>query len=170
MNQGLKHQTIARFFTRLIHLKANKFLVPLFLFKQDFITKLGPCYFSMIWIINRMAQKYNCDGIGQNLMVLITMYFCLGKLEPVSNVTSAVTWCEMTLYSLQVLSDILVDRINYRVMTSVYYEIKGGWTLRQKIREQVSYFILFFDKKRSHTCTAVNLWITMDSTICRIFR
>ena len=51
MNQGLKHQTIARFFTRLIHLKANKFLVPLFLFKQDFIAKLGPCYFSMIWII-----------------------------------------------------------------------------------------------------------------------
>ena len=47
----------------------------------------------------------------------------------------------MTLYSLQVLSDILVDRINYRVMTSVYYEIKGGWTLRQKIREQVSYKI-----------------------------
>ncbi|XP_073242754.1 PH domain-containing protein DDB_G0267786-like [Porites lutea] len=37
----------------------------------------------------------------------------------------------------QVLSDILVDRINYRVMTSVYYEIKGGWTMRQKIREQV---------------------------------
>ena len=92
-------------------------------------------------------------------MVLITIYFFLGKLEPISNVT----WCEM--YSLQVLSDILVDRINYRVMTSVYYEIKGGWTLRQKIREQVSYFILFFDKKRSHTCTAVNLWITMDSTI-----
>lgn len=51
------------------------------------------------------------------------------------------------MYSVQVLSDILVDRINYRVMTSVYYEIKGGWTMRQKIREQVSYFILFFYKK-----------------------
>lgn len=31
--------------------ESHKFLVPLFLFKQDFITKLGPCYFSMIWII-----------------------------------------------------------------------------------------------------------------------
>ncbi|XP_068689831.1 PH domain-containing protein DDB_G0267786-like, partial [Montipora foliosa] len=37
----------------------------------------------------------------------------------------------------QVLSDILVDRINYRVMTSVYAEIKGGWTMKQKIKEQV---------------------------------
>lgn len=37
----------------------------------------------------------------------------------------------------QVLSDILVDRINYRVMSSVYYEIKGSWAMRQKIREQV---------------------------------
>lgn len=46
-----KHQTIARLFTRLIHLKTNKYLVPLFLFKQDFITKLGPCYFSMIRFI-----------------------------------------------------------------------------------------------------------------------
>lgn len=163
MNQGLKHQTIARFFTRLIHLKANKFLVPLFLFKQDFITKLGPCYFSIIWFIG-WPKNIIVMELAKIIMVLITIYFCLGKLEPVSNVA----WCEM--YSLQVLSDILVDRINYRVMTSVYYEIKGGWTLRQKIREQVSYFILFFDKKRSHTCTAVTLWITMDSTICRIFR
>ena len=165
MNQGLKHQTIARFFTRLIHLKANKFLVPLFLFKQDFITKLhvGPCYFSIIWFIG-WPKNIIVMELAKIIMVLITIYFCLGKLEPVSNVA----WCEM--YSLQVLSDILVDRINYRVMTSVYHEIKGGWTLRQKIREQVSYFILFFDKKRSHTCTAVTLWITMDSTICRIFR
>ncbi|XP_074614947.1 PH domain-containing protein DDB_G0267786-like isoform X2 [Acropora palmata] len=37
----------------------------------------------------------------------------------------------------QVLSDILVDRINYRVMTSVYKEIKGGWTIKQKVKEQV---------------------------------
>ncbi|KAK2555553.1 PH domain-containing protein [Acropora cervicornis] len=37
----------------------------------------------------------------------------------------------------QVLSDILVDRINYRVMTSVYTEIKGGWTIKQKVKEQV---------------------------------
>lgn len=37
----------------------------------------------------------------------------------------------------QVLSDILVDRINYRVMTSVYADIPGGWTMKQKIREQV---------------------------------
>ncbi|XP_027056438.1 PH domain-containing protein DDB_G0267786-like [Pocillopora damicornis] len=37
----------------------------------------------------------------------------------------------------QVLSDILVDRINYRVMSDVYAEIRGGWTMKQKIREQV---------------------------------
>ena len=59
------------------------------------------------------------------------------------------------MYSLQVLSDILVDRINYRVMTSVYYEIKGGWTLRQKIREQVSYFILLFTKYLIILCLQV---------------
>ena len=81
--QGLKHQTMARFSARLIHLKANKLLLPLFLFKQDFMTNLGPCYFFND-LVYRMAQKYHCDGIGQNLMVLITMYFCLGKLEPVS--------------------------------------------------------------------------------------
>ena len=150
--QGLKHQTMAmaRFFSRWIHLKAmNKLLLPLFLFKQDFITNLGPCYFSMIWFIGWPKNIIYCDGIGQNLMVLITMYFFLGKLEPISNVT----WCEM--YSLQVLSDILVDRINYRVMTSVYYEIKGGWTMRQKIREQVSYFTLFFTKYLIILCLQV---------------
>lgn len=50
--QGLMHQAVARFFARLIHLKAmNKLLLPLFLFKQDFITNLGPCYFSMIWFV-----------------------------------------------------------------------------------------------------------------------
>lgn len=37
----------------------------------------------------------------------------------------------------QVLSDILVDRINCRVMSEVYAEIRGGWTMKQKIREQV---------------------------------
>lgn len=37
----------------------------------------------------------------------------------------------------QILSDILVDRINYRVMSDVYAEIPGGWTMKQKIREQV---------------------------------
>ncbi|XP_029214232.2 PH domain-containing protein DDB_G0267786-like [Acropora millepora] len=37
----------------------------------------------------------------------------------------------------QVLSDILVDRINYRVMSSVYTEIKGGWIIKQKVKEQV---------------------------------
>ncbi|KAJ7370918.1 hypothetical protein OS493_028992 [Desmophyllum pertusum] len=37
----------------------------------------------------------------------------------------------------QVLSDILVDRINYRVMSDVYADIPGGWTMKQKIREQV---------------------------------
>lgn len=40
---------------------------------------------------------------------------------------------------IQVLSDILVDRINYRVMTSVYTEIKGGWTIKQKVKEQVGF-------------------------------
>ena len=40
---------------------------------------------------------------------------------------------------IQVLSDILVDRINYRVMTSVYKEIKGGWTIKQKVKEQVGF-------------------------------
>ena len=35
----------------IIHLKANKLLLPLFLFKQDFRKNLGPCYFSMIWFI-----------------------------------------------------------------------------------------------------------------------
>lgn len=43
----------------------------------------------------------------------------------------------LTCFVNQVLSDILVDRINYRVMTSVYADIKGGWTMKQKIREQV---------------------------------
>ena len=37
------------------------------------------------------------------------------------------------------LSDILVDRINYRVMTSVYAEIKGGWIVKQKVKEQVGF-------------------------------
>lgn len=37
----------------------------------------------------------------------------------------------------QILSDILVDRINYRVMSDVYADIPGGWTMKQKIREQV---------------------------------
>ncbi|KAL9988023.1 hypothetical protein ACROYT_G002420 [Oculina patagonica] len=37
----------------------------------------------------------------------------------------------------QVLSDKLVDRINYRVMSDVYADIPGGWTMKQKIREQV---------------------------------
>lgn len=41
-------------------------------------------------------------------------------------------------FLIQVLSDILVDRINYRVMTSVYADIPGGWTMKQKIREQVA--------------------------------
>ena len=40
---------------------------------------------------------------------------------------------------IQVLSDILVDRINYRVMTSVYTEIKGGWAIKQKVKEQVGF-------------------------------
>ena len=40
---------------------------------------------------------------------------------------------------IQVLSDILVDRINDRVMTSVYAEIKGGWTVKQKVKEQVGF-------------------------------
>ena len=40
---------------------------------------------------------------------------------------------------IQVLSDILVDRINYRVMSSVYTEIKGGWIIKQKVKEQVGF-------------------------------
>lgn len=41
------------------------------------------------------------------------------------------------LFVKQVLSDILVDRINYRVMSAVYADIPGGWVMKQKIREQV---------------------------------
>ena len=48
------------------------------------------------------------------------------------------SWLERTSHFFQqVLSDILVDRINYRVMSDVYADIPGGWTMKQKIREQV---------------------------------
>jgi len=40
---------------------------------------------------------------------------------------------------IQVLSDILVDRINYRVMMSVYAEIRGGWIIKRMIKEQVAF-------------------------------
>ena len=42
-------------------------------------------------------------------------------------------------FLIQVLSDILVDRINDRVMASVYSEIKGPWIIKQKIKEQVGF-------------------------------